>query len=283
MNVFLKKIFLFCFVVFLTNHLVVYWFSYPNKIYENALIEKKQMKWNSIKEEKYEKIILGSSKAYNAYNPSVLDSFFVGKTYNMATGSQHISESFFILKEIPNLLYVNTNRIASGWNGDYPRERPQNMSLIHEYCDLFSKEIPNQIDLSLWKNDEIKLHTTDNIHFTEEGNNYIYNRILDYIDRKEDKVEEQITTKYIPSFFPSDEKPQSFNIPETITADKRKKILHSYGINQVPIASIVIGFRLKSDDPSRLNNLLCLLEWLNRYFPTLFEVILLEQAIYYLN
>lgn len=102
MNVFFKKIFLFCFVVFLTNHLVDYWFSYPNKIYENALIEKKQMKWNSIKEEKYEKIILGTSKAYNAYNPNVLDSFFVGKTYNMATGSQHISESFFILKEILN-------------------------------------------------------------------------------------------------------------------------------------------------------------------------------------
>lgn len=212
---------------------------------------------------------------------SPFDSFYNGeRTINLYSLEMARLRLTPILKEIPNLLYVNTNRIASGWNGDYPRERPQNMSLIHEYCDLFSKEIPNQIDLSLWKNDEIKLHTTDNIHFTEEGNNYIYNRILDYIDRKEDKVEEQITTKYIPSFFPSDEKPQSFNIPETITADKRKKILHSYGINQVPIASIVIGFRLKSDDPSRLNNLLCLLEWLNRYFPTLFEVILLEQDVH---
>lgn len=217
-------------------------------------------------------------KTMKEHFSSPFDSFYNGeRTINMYSLEMARLRLTPLLKEIPNLLYVNTNRIALGWNGDYPRERPQNMDLIHEYCDLFSREIPNQIDLSLWKDSEIKLYTTDNIHLTEEGNNYIYNRILDHIDRAEDKVEEQILTKYIPSFFPINEQLQSYNTPEIIDAEKREKILHSYRIEQSPIASIVIGFRLKADDPSRLDNLLCLLEWLNRYFPNLFEVILLEQ------
>ena len=209
---------------------------------------------------------------------SPFDSFYNGeKTINMYSIEMARLRLIPLLNDLPNLLYINTNRMAEDWNGDYPRERPRNMPLIHGYCELYSKEIKNQIDLSTWSDPEIKLYTTDNIHLTEEGNNYIYNRILDHIGRKEDKVEEKRVTRICPSFWSKDQEICSFRSPEVITEEKRAKILNSYGLGDGPIASLVVGFRLKDEDPSRLQNMLCLLEWIHKYYPGLFEVILLEQ------
>lgn len=208
------------------------------------------------------------------------ESFYNGeKTINMY--SLEMAKMYLLprLNDIPNLLYINTNRIANGWDGDYPRERPSNMSLIHDYCKLFSKSIKQTIDLSRWSDSEIRRYTTDNIHLTEEGNDYIFNRVLEHIGRPKEKVPEQCKTKTFAPFWKLSEEVSGFNIPETITEDKRSKILESYKIDSLPIASIVISFKLKDDDPNRLGNLVCLLDWIHHYYPDLFEIVLLEQDI----
>ncbi|QXD22922.1 DUF115 domain-containing protein [Opitutia bacterium ISCC 51] len=206
------------------------------------------------------------------------DSFYNGeKTINMYGLDMARLRLIPLLNDLPNLLYINTNRMAADWNGDYPRERPRNMPIIHDFSELYSKEIKQQVDLSSWTDREIKLYTTDNIHLTEEGNNFIFNRVLDHIDRKEDQVEEKCVTRYFPGFWKIDTPVSPFTPPEVITAEKRDKILQSYGLGEGPVASLVIGFRLKEGDPSRLDNMVCLLDWVNKYFPNLFEVILLEQ------
>ncbi len=62
----------------------------------------KLQKWNAIKNpsNRYQLLILGSSRGYAAYNPIVMDSVTNLNTYNMCTGSQHIIESVYMLKEI---------------------------------------------------------------------------------------------------------------------------------------------------------------------------------------
>jgi len=203
---------------------------------------------------------------------SPFDSFYNGeRTINLYGFEMARLRLIPILNRISNLLFVNTNRIVPGWNGDFPRERPRNMDVIHNYCQLLSEDIENQIDLSKWTDEEIKRFTTDNLHLTEEGNTRIFNEILDSIDRKEDKVEEKPVTISIPSFWNISKNVEPFTAPELITKEKREKIIESYGLNECPIASLVIGFRLKEDDPFRLDNMMTLLDWIDKYFPDLFE------------
>lgn len=47
--------------------------------------------------------------------------------------------------------------------------------------------------------------------------------------------------------------------------------------NKGAIATLIIGFRLQSTDPTRLENLLFLLRWIEYYFGSQFEVLLVEQ------
>jgi hypothetical protein len=255
-------------------------------LYENIAEENKEnlalntrdysKKIKNHKKRFFDKIFGESSMKEHLQNP--IDSYYNGeKTNNMY--SLEMARIFLIplLNNIPNLLYINTNKIVKDWNGDYPRERPTNMSLIHDYCDLFSKEITNCIDLSVWNESEIQKYTTDNVHLTEEGNRFIFNSVLEHIKRGKDKVEENRITKSIPPFWPKSRTNTDFSDPEIINKTKRLNILSSYQIENIPIATLVVGFRLKNEDRERLQNLRTFLEWIRKFYKNLFEIILVEQ------
>lgn len=255
-------------------------------LYKNTEEENKQnlalntrdysKKIKNYKKQFFDNVFGESSMEKHLGNP--MDSFYNGeKTNNMYSLDMARLCLVPLLNNISNILYVNTNKIVKDWNGDYPRERPSNMSLIHGYCDLFSKEITNCIDLSVWNDSEIRQYTTDNVHLTEEGNRFIYNRILEYLERNKDVVEECRVTKSIPSFWPKSLTITSFGEPEVINNTKRLHILNSYKLNDGPIATLVIGFRMKSEDKERLQNLLIFLEWIRKFYFNVFEIILIEQ------
>jgi len=84
------------------NLIIVAIYEYPvykaikNKTHRNYL------KWNDIHQNKntYDLVIIGSSRAYTAFNPVIIDSALNIKAYNMGTSSQDIVESYYTLKEI---------------------------------------------------------------------------------------------------------------------------------------------------------------------------------------
>lgn len=102
MKAYLKNIFFFLLILLCINHVIVWFYEAPKReaIKNNTYAEK--LKWDAIHDvnEKYDVIILGSSRVYNAYNPKVLDSILHLNSLNMGTGSQNIIESYYLLKEI---------------------------------------------------------------------------------------------------------------------------------------------------------------------------------------
>lgn len=102
MKRFLKHIIVGLLIFTGINLILVAIYEYPvykaikNKTHRNYL------KWNDIQNNKnsYDLIIIGSSRAYTAYNPVIIDSSLNIKSYNMGTSSQDIVESYYTLKEI---------------------------------------------------------------------------------------------------------------------------------------------------------------------------------------
>ncbi len=89
------------------------------------------------------------------------------------------------LKKIPNLIFITANRFSNGWEGDFKRGRPENIRITHEYSDLFAEELAAAgvplVDLRHWDDDQIKTFTCDNIHLSERGSNYIYDRLSQHL------------------------------------------------------------------------------------------------------
>lgn len=88
-----------------------------------------------------------------------------------------------ILASIPNLIFITSNRFVPGWEGDFKRGRPENIRITEQYAELFATELGRAgipvVDLREWSLDEVKTHTCDNLHLTERGSDYIYERIRD--------------------------------------------------------------------------------------------------------
>jgi hypothetical protein len=102
MKKFLKHIGYGLFIFMLLNILIVIIYDYSaykaikNKTHKNYL------KWNDIHTNinKYDLIILGSSRTYTAFNPQIIDTSLSIKSYNMGTSAQDIAESYYSLKEV---------------------------------------------------------------------------------------------------------------------------------------------------------------------------------------
>lgn len=90
------------------------------------------------------------------------------------------------LKKIKNLLWISCNNICPGWNGNYFRERPSNITMIEDYSKLVVEMLPseNVIDLHVWTNDQVKIFTCDNMHLTLSGSDYIFNKIIENIKKR---------------------------------------------------------------------------------------------------
>ncbi|MFD0965102.1 hypothetical protein [Pseudofulvibacter geojedonensis] len=102
MRKFVTRLILFFFVVFLINQGANWILEKPVRNAIKNKTHKKFLKWNDIQntENKYDIIFLGSSRGYCAYNPIIIDSITNSNSYNMCTGSQNITESYYLLKEI---------------------------------------------------------------------------------------------------------------------------------------------------------------------------------------
>lgn len=109
------------------------------------------------------------------------------KSLNLFSGDMGVKYLVPILEMIPNLIWISNNPLVGGdgseWLGSYWKQRPRNMKIVN---DISKKYIDNMvytkvIDNTNWSDDEIKKYTTDNIHYTKEGMEYIYDKIMGII------------------------------------------------------------------------------------------------------
>lgn len=102
MKKFLKQV-IFGLLVFIgINTIISVFYEYPvNKAIKDKT-HKYYLKWNDIHNNKnaYDLIVIGTSRAYAAYNPVILDSTLQIKSYNIATSAQDIAETYYTLQEV---------------------------------------------------------------------------------------------------------------------------------------------------------------------------------------
>jgi hypothetical protein len=99
-------------------------------------------------------------------------------TINMYTLAMAESELLPRLRGLSNLIFINANRFVPGWRGDYPRDRPANISITHAYSDLFSTHFGDRlVDLRVWNDEDVKRFTCDNLHLSAAGNDYVFNEL----------------------------------------------------------------------------------------------------------
>ena len=87
----------------------------------------------------------------------------------------------YLQKFNQKLIFINTNKIVPGWEGNYlsnnPYGRPKNINLVEEYSKKTIGKFDNLINLLEWDYEEIKRYTVDNMHLTYSGSEYIYKKI----------------------------------------------------------------------------------------------------------
>jgi hypothetical protein len=97
MKKYLVKICLFISSIFLVNYTFVWIYEGPKRQAIKNRTYEKLLKWDEIKssEKLYNTILLGSSRGFCAYNPTIIDSISYSTSYNMCTESQNIIESYY--------------------------------------------------------------------------------------------------------------------------------------------------------------------------------------------
>lgn len=189
-----------------------------------------------------------------------------------------------LLKKIPNLIFISANKIVNGWDGDFKRTRPSNIFITHNYSKLFVDELSQTakiIDLMAWTDDDIKKFTCDNMHLTEYGMNYIYDKLLAAMEM------DSIQNLVIDNIKESDNVKNLFNLksgfagletPEKFNNASRVKVL-SYVGSPKYLATLVISIRVKKDDVERIRNFEFLLNWLEHFYGDLFDILVIEQGL----
>jgi hypothetical protein len=150
----------------------------------------------------FDKLIKGKKKIYNnkldfmkkiisheLLNDKIYDTEYMGeKTKSLI--SLEINEKIIIpyLKTLGNkLIFINSNKCVKGWEGNYilknKNGRPSNINIIEEYSKQTISKFENYIDLLKWDDNDIKKYTVDNMHLTFEGSEYIYNKLIDILNK----------------------------------------------------------------------------------------------------
>lgn len=102
MKKFLKKLSLLLLIFIAINIVTNFIYeSAANKAIENKT-HKNYLKWTDIHNNKnsYDLVVMGASRAYYAFSPTIIDSSLNINSYNMGTSAQDIVESYYSLKEI---------------------------------------------------------------------------------------------------------------------------------------------------------------------------------------
>jgi hypothetical protein len=102
MKTFLIRCLLFLLVFSAINAVLAFVYEQPVKQAIANKTHKNYLKWTDIHQNKnaYNLIVMGSSRAYTAYNPNIIDSITGLKSYNMGTSAQDIAETYYMLKEL---------------------------------------------------------------------------------------------------------------------------------------------------------------------------------------
>jgi len=201
------------------------------------------------------------------------------KTINMYSLAMATKIGSFLSK-FDNLFFINANNIVDGWEGNFKRGRPKNISIIHEYSSIVSGFFPPSrlINISQWTDNEIKVYTCDNMHLTNKGSDWVMEEIVKKLnlskktdwDIKKESIEKSMNLK-IDSLL-------DFKNIETFRGVKKNKFISNY-TNEKYLATLIIGLKLKDNDPSRIKNLKILLDWINYFYEDMFDVLIVEQDI----
>lgn len=192
------------------------------------------------------------------------------------------------LREIPNLILINSNPFVRGWNGDYPRERPINIDIVSQYSRILANELSNVIDLSCWTDEEVMQRTCDNLHLSADGSRWIHDRILEAIGLKTrdyllwpESVPENATPVPWPlrgGVGPALEDRIVLTEPAPTTTKEAASIRAELGLeSDAAIATFIIGYRGRDGESSRDDNMQFLLSWLKKRYGDLFDVLVVEQ------
>ena len=108
-------------------------------------------------------------------------------TINMYSQKQMVAKLAPRLASIPNLIFINSNRFVPGWEGDFTKGRPSNMTITESYSQAIRDALPSGrvIDLLQWDERAITEFTCDNLHLTKAGSDWIHDEILATIARLE--------------------------------------------------------------------------------------------------
>ena len=82
-----------------------------------------------------------------------------------------------ILKNIPNIIYIGASPVLSNWDGNYWRKRPENINDVLILDAIMKRALVNHISLSCLTAEQIKKYTSDNVHYTKDGFEYIYKQL----------------------------------------------------------------------------------------------------------
>jgi GT2 family glycosyltransferase len=218
-------------------------------------------------------------RAMTSHFAQPLGTVFEGEQTANMYGLEMASSSLLPrLSAIPNLIFISANRFVEGWNGDYKRQRPANIGLTHAYSDLFSEGLPTArvVDLRKWSAEEVKIYTCDNLHLSERGSNYIYDRIMEVLGVEPAGIQDASDAWQISKPAGMANGFNGMRTPERITANKKAPLLAAANRTGF-LATLVIGVRLAHGDSVRNTNLKTLLRWIDHFYGDLFDVLLVEQ------
>lgn len=194
------------------------------------------------------------------------------------------------LQSIPNLIFVSSNTFSDGWQGDYPKPRPQNIHMIEDYSRVLCEGLEHVVNLHQWSDAQVRHFTCDNLHLTKEGSDWIYLRLMEAMGmRKRDYFENRMSI-WPPSMnatpWPlvgvsdvNDLSDIRLTRQAPLSEGEVTSLKQRYDVANGPLATLVIGFRLSEDpnDTSRLENMRHLVRYLQATYPDAFDILLVEQ------
>lgn len=102
MKKFLKQVAFGLLALIMVNISIAVIYEYPTYKSVQNKTNRNYLKWEAIHQNKntFDLIIIGTSRTYASFNPTIVDSVLQTNSYNMATSAQDIAETYYSLQEI---------------------------------------------------------------------------------------------------------------------------------------------------------------------------------------
>jgi hypothetical protein len=211
------------------------------------------------------------------------------KTINLYSLEMQQASLVPLLKKIPNLVFISSNDFSPGWDGDFTRGRPANIRMIEDYSKALCKALPESsvINLHQWTSEQVREYTCDNLHLSAAGSDWVFRAVLeslglrrrDYMNNRRSVGPTDRPTPWpLKASRPADQiESIVMDEPEILTPAKLAELQKQVGREGKPLATLVIGLRLKAEESSRLDNLRFLMGWIDKHYGEAFELLLVEQ------